>query len=54
MPNKYDNYLKGKNENLKLMNLRMGNLDLPQYKPTTVQGLEDMAKRLESEGGFPQ
>ena len=47
-------YFKGKNSNLRLMNTRMGNLDLPRYKPNTVQGEIDMAKRLESKGGFPQ
>ena len=47
-------YFKGKNSNLRLMNTRMGNLDLPRYKPDTVQGAKDMAKRLESKGGFPQ
>ena len=47
-------YFKGKNSNLRLMNTRMGNLDLPRYKPDTVQGEIDMAKRLEAKGGFPQ
>lgn len=47
-------YFKGKNSNLRLMNTRMGNLDLPRYKPDTVQGAKDMASRLESKGGFPQ
>lgn len=47
-------YFKGKNSTLRLMNTRMGNLDLPKYKPDTVQGAIDMAKRLDSKGGFPQ
>ena len=47
-------YFKGKNSTLRLMNTRMGNLDLPRYKPDTVQGAIDMAKRLDSKGGFPQ
>lgn len=47
-------YFKGKNSNLRLMNTRMGNLDLPRYKPDTVKGAVDMAKRLNSKGGFPQ
>lgn len=47
-------YFKGKNSALRLMNTRMGNLDLPKYKPDTVQGAIDMAKRLDSKGGFPQ
>jgi hypothetical protein len=29
-------YFKGKNSALRLMNTRMGNLDLPKYKPDTV------------------
>ena len=47
-------YFKGKNSTLRLMNTRMGNLDLPQYKPDTVEGAMDLAKRLKSKGGFPQ
>ena len=47
-------YFKGKNSNLRLMNTRMGNLDLPHYKPDTVKGSVDMAKRLKSKGGFSQ
>ena len=47
-------YFKGKNSNLRLINQRMGNLDLPRYKPNTVKGAEDMAKRLQIQGGFPQ
>ena len=47
-------YFKGKNSNLRLMNTRMGNLDLPYYKPDTVKGSVDMAKRLKSKGGFSQ
>ena len=49
----YPNF-KGKNSNLRLMNTRMGNLDLPHYKPDTVKGSVDMAKRLKSKGGFSQ
>ena len=47
-------YFKGRNSNLRLINQRMGNLDLPRYKPNTVKGAEDMAKRLQTQGGFPQ
>lgn len=47
-------YFKGKNSVLRLMNTRMGNLDLPQYKLDTVKGAIDLAKRLESKGGFSQ
>ena len=47
-------YFKGKNANLRLMNSRIGNLDLPRYKPDTVQGANEMAQRLKSQGGFSQ
>jgi hypothetical protein len=47
-------YFKGKNSNLRLINARMGNLDLPRYKPDTVQGANEMAQRLKSDGGFSQ
>ena len=47
-------YFKGKNSNLRLINARMGNLDLPRYKPDTVQGANEMAQRLKSNGGFSQ
>lgn len=36
------------------MNTRMGNQDLPRYKPDTVEGATEMAKRLQANGGFPQ
>ena len=32
----------------------MGNLDLPRYKPDTVQGANEIAKKLKLNGGFPQ
>ena len=47
-------YFKGQNANLRLMNTRMGNLDLPRYKPDTVQGAREMTQRLKSQGGFSQ
>ena len=43
-----------KNSILKLMNLRMGNLDLPNYKPDTVQGIVSINKRLQANGGYSQ
>lgn len=49
----YPNFI-GANIALKLMNQRMGGTDLPKYKPDTVEGANDMAKRLEAKGGFPQ
>lgn len=36
------------------MNSRLGNQDLPTFKPDTVEGANDMAKRLQAHGGFPQ
>ena len=39
---------------LKLMNARMGGLNKPKYKPDTVEGANDLAKKLEFRGGFPQ
>ena len=47
-------YIKGKTSSLRLMNSRMGNLDLPRYRPDTVEGANEMAKRLKANGGFPQ
>ena len=47
-------YFKGKNSNLRLMNTRMGNQDLPRYKPDTVDGIVEMSKRLQAKGGYPQ
>ncbi|MBR2506917.1 MAG: hypothetical protein IKB70_08500 [Bacilli bacterium] len=40
------------NEALKLMNARMGETKLPKYTPDTVDGANDVAKRLEAVGGF--
>ena len=47
-------YFKGKTSTLRLMNSRLGNQDLPRFKPDTVEGVNDMAKRLTAHGGFPQ
>ena len=47
-------YFKGQNSQLRLMNTRMGNQDLPRFKPDTVEGAVEMAKRLKANGGFPQ
>ena len=38
-------YFKGKNSILNLMNNRMGNLGLPNYKLDTVEGAIDIAHR---------
>ena len=32
----------------------MGNQDLPRFKPDTVEGATEMAKRLSAHGGYPQ
>ena len=42
------------NQALKLMNARMGGLEKPKYKPDTVDEANNMARRLETAGGFPQ
>ena len=47
-------YFKGKTSSLRLMNSRLGNLDLPHYRPDTVEGTNELAKRLKTNGGFPQ
>lgn len=47
-------YYIGKNATLRLLNQRMGNQDLPRFKPDTVEGANEMAKRLRANGGFPQ
>ena len=47
-------YFKGKNSTLRLMNTRIGNLNLPNYKPDTVQGAIELSNRLASNGGFSQ
>ena len=47
-------YFKGQNAQVRLMNTRMGNQDLPRFKPDTVEGATEMAKKLKVHGGFPQ
>lgn len=47
-------YFKGKNSILNLMNNRIGNLSLPNYKLDTVEGAIDISKRLAANGGFSQ
>lgn len=49
----YPEFIRG-NEALKLMNARMGETKLPKYTPDTVDGANDVAKRLEAVGGFAQ
>ena len=47
-------YYKNNTTSLRLMNSRLGNLNLPQYQVDTVQGAIDMSKRLKSQGGYSQ
>ena len=47
-------YFKGQNTQMRLMNTRLGNQDIPRFKPDTVEGANEMAKRLKASGGFPQ
>ena len=42
------------NKPLNLMLKRSGSIDLPHYMPDTVEGANDIAKRLMVQGGFPQ
>ena len=45
-------YFKGKTSTLRLMNNRLGNQDLPRFKPDTVEGATEMAKRLKTNQGY--
>ena len=47
-------FFKGSNSSMRLMLNRMGNLKLPNYKESTVQGVTDMSKTLTARGGFAQ
>lgn len=42
------------NDNLSLMGARLGSVDFPKYSLDTVDGANDMAKRLKTSGGFAQ
>ena len=42
------------NDQLSLMQRRMGGTDLQRFKPDTIEGARDLAKRLQAGGGFPQ
>jgi hypothetical protein len=41
------------NKSLNLMLKRAGTIDLPKYRPDTIDGANDMAKKLIVHGGFP-
>lgn len=45
---------KRRNSTMGLMSARLGNTDMPRYKPDTVLGANEMAKRLKASGGFSQ
>lgn len=45
---------KGSNSSMRLMLNRIGKLELPDYKDSTVQGTIDMSKTLTARGGFAQ
>lgn len=45
---------KGSNSSMRLMLNRIGKLELPDYKDSTVQGATDMSKTLTARGGFAQ
>lgn len=45
---------KGSNSSMRLMLNRIGKLELPDYKDSTVQGAIDMSKTLTARGGFAQ
>lgn len=42
------------NDNLRMMNARLGNIDTPAKPPNTVEGVNDLARRINTMGGFPQ
>ena len=42
------------NDNLRMMNARLGNIDTPAKPPNTVEGINDLARRINTMGGFPQ
>lgn len=46
-------YVHGKNS-MALMQQRLGHVNVPIYPGTTVEGSADLAKRLQSMGGYPQ
>lgn len=49
----YIDGLKG-NKAIGLMSSRLGNIELPKYHHSTVDGVKDMNVRLSAVGGFPQ
>ena len=47
-------YPNKRNDAIRLLNRRLGNIDLPTYTPDTVNGANAMARRLIEHGGLPQ
>lgn len=47
-------YFKGSNSTLKLMNTRMGNLDMPKFQPAQIDNLLLMERQLDARGGYGQ
>ena len=47
-------YIQNKTSAINLMNSRLGNLNVPVYYENTVNGANEMAKRLIHDGGFAQ
>lgn len=42
------------NDNLRMMNARLGNVETPAKPPNTVEGVNDLARRINTMGGFPR
>ena len=49
-----EEYPNKRNDAIRLLNKRLGNIDLPTYTPDTVNGANAMARRLIEHGGLPQ
>lgn len=47
-------YFKGSNPNLKIMNTRLGNLEMPSYYDQSLSSLHLMANQLQAKGGYGQ
>lgn len=42
------------NDNLRMMDMRLGNIKIPTKQPNTVEGVDDLARRINTMGGIPQ
>lgn len=57
MPDMLENlypYFKDKNSVLKLMNTRIGNLEMPKFQPAQIDNLLLMERQLDARGGYGQ